>query len=166
MAKANLTEANYKEKVDTHIKWFTAAFLGSTYGWLDIYEYKQVDVKLPNYNNGEMVYELVGLKSIEELKNKLALYVDKDKFNLFNHNDVAYGLTDYNGKVYWASLGVGDGPYLKDYSLVSSENGIAKVRLNIYNYITNSLQEYVIVTIKYQASTKSYLITDWETHLT
>ena len=166
MAKANLTEANYKEKVDTHIKWFTAAFLGSTYGWPDIYEYKQVDVKLPNYNNGEMVYELVGLKSIEELKNKLALYVDKDKFNLFNHNDVAYGLTDYNGKVYWASLGVGDGPYLKDYSLVSSENGIAKVRLNIYNYITNSLQEYVIVTIKYQASTKSYLITDWETHLT
>ncbi len=163
---ATLTNDNYVEKIGAHIKWFSAAYLGATYGWPDIYDYEEVNVKLPNGNPDEMVYELKGLNSINDLKDKLANYVDKDKFNLFPNNNVAYGLTEYNGKVYWASLGVGDGPYLKDYSLESSSNGITKVRLNISNRLTNELEKYIIVTIKYQTSTKDYLITDWEVHLT
>ncbi len=162
---STLTQDNFKEKIGDHIKWFNAAFLGATYGWPSIYSYKQVDIKLPNGNQDEMVYEVEGLNSIDELKDKLALYVSKDRFNLFAHNDVAYGFTEYNGKVYWSTLGVGDGPYLKDYTLLSSIDGISKVKLNIYNYLTNQLYESVTITVEYQANTKSYLITDWESHL-
>ena len=162
LKNSTLTKDNYKDKIDDNIKWFIGAYLGEEYGWIKVYQYKQVNITIPGVPKEAMIYELVGATSINGIKQELAKYVDESRFNQFSR--LCYDFKEYNGKVYWPNMGIGDGPYLKDYSLISSSDGVSKVRLNIYEGLGNYLIQYVEVTIEYQASSNSYLITDWDVH--
>lgn len=158
-----ITSQNIQSKIGTHLKWFKGAYLGVIYGWPSVFTYKDVtdSVKIPGMYEGSMVYEVVGVKSINSLKSQLANYVSKDKFSKFGRftND----FTEYNGKVYWCNLGVGDGPLIntKNAKVLSSENGISKIQLQQYNALSNTLEETITLTVKYNEDTGKYLITDW-----
>lgn len=161
-----VTNENLQEKLGDHIKWFSAAYLGTIYGWPSIYKYEEVTgtVTLPNAPEGAMIYELKGCNSINSIKTELAKYVSEDKFSKFEEtSDFVKELTEYNGKVYWANLGVGDGPYIsaKDAKVQSSENGVTKIVLYEKHAIAEMVSATITVTVEYKDS--KYLITDWTT---
>ena len=107
-----------------------------------------------------MVYEVVGLTSIDSLKEQLSKYVSAEKFSKFSEA-IGKDLKEYNGKVYWTSGGIGEGTYLKDYDFQSSDGGVAKVKLNYYDGLSGQLEQSITLTLEYQPDTTSYLITDW-----
>lgn len=161
-----VTNENLQEKLGDHIKWFSAAYLGTIYGWPSIYKYEEVTgtVTLPNAPEGAMIYELKGCKSINSIKTELAKYVSEDKFSKFEEtSDFVKELTEYNGKVYWANLGVGDGPYIpaKEAKVQSSENGVTKIVLHEKDALSGMVSATITVTVEYKDS--KYLITDWVT---
>ena len=159
---ATLTNENVQEKIGEHLKWFSAAYDGDIYGWPRIYTYKNVtnEVTLPDVERSSYaeLYELVGAKSKENMKSELAKYVDSSKFSKFEY--FLADLKDYNGKVYWINGGVGDAPVLDitTAKVISSENGISKVKLAIEDPFEDT-DKYVIVTVEYKDG--KYLITDW-----
>lgn len=162
--KIKITQKNVQEKIGEHLKWFKGAYLGVIYGWPSVFEYKDVTDKITIPGNEDaMIYELVGLKSIDSLKSQLSKYVDKNKFSKFDKYDFVSELTEYKGKVYWCNLGVGDGPSIdtKDAKILSSKNGTTKVQLENINVLGNFLTEVITLTVKYNEDTDSYLITDW-----
>ena len=155
---------NVQKELGEHMKWFSAAYLGTIYGWPSVYEYEDVTgtVVLPNAPEGAMIYELKGCKSINSIKTELAKYVSKDKFKKFEEtSDFVNELTEYNGKVYWANAGVGDGPYIsvKDAKVQSSKNGVTKIVLYEKHAMDEMLANKITVTVEYKDS--KYLITDW-----
>lgn len=162
--EAALTSQNLQSKIGTHLKWFKGAYLGVTYGWPSVFTYKDVTgtVNVPG-SEDMMLYEVVGLKSIDSLKSQLANYVSKDKFTEFEKYGFVNGFTEYNNKVYWINGGVGDGPFIDTTKakVISSENGISKVQLQNYNAISGMLDETITLTVEYDEVTEKYLITDW-----
>ncbi len=168
--KTEITTNNLHEQLGEHIKWFIGAYLGTVYGWPEVFEYKEVNIDIPGNDlyKDMMKYELVGLTSIEQLKNDLAKYVDKNKFSdlptldELDSDTLGNNLIEYNGKVYWLSGGVGCGPYFKDdYQLISSENGITKVLIKEYDCLMDGVMENITLTFTYNKDIKGYLITDW-----
>ncbi len=161
-----ITQENVIEKVGENLKWFSAAYLGVIYGWPDVFEYKEVTgtVTIPGADPYAMIYELVGLESIDSLKKQTANYVSEDKFSKFDPYSFTYELAEYNGKVYWCNLGVGDGPGIdyKKAKVLSSENGITKIQLDNINALGDVLTERITVTVEYNKENSKYLITDWE----
>ena len=98
----------------------------------------------------------------------MAKYVDQKQFSKLHLDKLTNttngdGLIEYNGKVYWANGGIGCGPYFKDNeaTLISSEKGITKVLLKVYNCLSEEVEEEITVTIEYQKDSGTYLITDW-----
>lgn len=160
---ATLTNENVQEKIGEHLKWFSAAYDGEIYGWPRIYTYKNVTdkVNIPGVERSTYaeLYELEGAKSKENMKNELAKYVDSSKFNKFEYF-LSEDLKEYNGKVYWINGGVGDAPVLdvSTAKVLSSENGISKVKIAIDNPFED-IEQYVVVTVEYKNG--KYLITDW-----
>ena len=161
-----VTNENIQSKLGEHLKWFGAAYLGSTYGWETVYEYKEVNVKIPGEHPDAMVYELVGAKSKANMESKLAQYVSRSKFSKFKERaDFMGDLKEYKGKVYWTNLGIGGGPYMKtnQAKVISSEDGITKVKLEEYSSLGEVLSAVITITFKYDEDTSKYLITDWST---
>ena len=159
-----VTNENIQSKLGEHLKWFGAAYLGSTYGWGTVYEYKEVNVKIPGEHPDAMVYELVGAKSKANMESKLAQYVSRSKFPKFKERaDFMGDLKEYKGKVYWTNLGIGGGPYMKtkEAKVISSKDGITKVKLEEYSSLGEVLSEVITITFKYNEDTSKYLITDW-----
>ena len=160
---ATLTNENVQEKIGEHIKWFSAAYDGDIYGWPRIYKYKDVTdvVLIPGVERDSYaaLYEIEGANSKENMRNELAKYVDSSKFYKFDF--FLTELIEYDGKVYWANGGIGDGPTIDIQSakVLSSENGVSKVRLTI-NHPFEETDPHVILTVEYKDG--KYLITDWE----
>lgn len=161
-----LTNENVQEKIGVNLKWFSAAYLGEIYGWPMVYNYKNVtdSVTIPGVERSSYaeLYELEGAKSKENMKNELAKYVDSSKFDKLKNdsNDFLNELKEYNGNVYWINGGVGDGPEIdiKTAEVISSKDGISKVRLTRHNLLID-MKQYVIVTVEYKNG--KYIITDW-----
>lgn len=162
---SKITQENVIEKVGENLRWFSSAYLGVIYGWPEIFEYKEVtgSVTIPGADPYAMVYELVGLESIDSLKKQTANYVSESTFSKFGSYEFVDELTEYNGKVYWCNLGVGDGPSIdyKKAKVLSSENGISKIQLDNINVLGDVLTETITVTVEYNKETSKYLITDW-----
>lgn len=163
---ATLTTANVQEKIGTHLKWFSAAYLGEVSGWPMVYNYKNVtdSVTIPAVERSSYaeMYVLEGAKSRENMKNELAKYVDTSLFDSFKNEseEFLYGLTEYKGDVYWVNGGVGDGPEIDTSTaeVLSSKDGISEVRLRRHNLFVD-MKQYVIV--KVENKNGKYLITGW-----
>lgn len=166
--ETKITSKNIQSKIGNHLKWFSAAYMGACYGWDSVYKYKDVTgkVKIPGVQN-MMIYELVGAKSFAGMKSTLAKYVSKSKFSKFNVDDGINGwgflkeLREYKGKVYWCNGGIGGGPSIntKKAKVISSENGISKIKMNV-DYYTGDICAQITLTVKYKDG--KYLITDWK----
>lgn len=157
-----LTSSNVTEKIGTHLKWFSSAYLGVIYGWYHIFPYNDVSdtVTIPtNECQGAMINEVTGLKSINNLKTQLSNYVLSSQISRFDFND----FTEYNNQVYWCNMGVGDGPYIdtSKAKVLSSADGISKVQLEVYNMISEFKMSTITLTVTYNKDTSKYLITDW-----
>ena len=163
--QAKLTNDNVATRIGDNLKWFTSAYLGTTYGWGDVYEYKDVtgEVSIPGQGQYMMTYELVGLNSINDLKTSLQAYMASDVISKLASNPVFdQYLEEYEGKVYWLSGGVGDGPEI-DYDkakVISSDGTTYKILLENYNVISNTKTEEITLTVNYQD--EKYMITDYE----
>lgn len=162
---SKITQENVIEKVGENLKWFSGAYLGVIYGWPEVFEYKEVTggITIPGADPYAMIYELVGLDSLDSLKKQTANYVSEDKISKFDPYSFDYELKEYNGKVYWCNLGVGAGPAIdyKKAKVLSSENGITKIQLDNVSDLTDTIDENIIVTVEYNKETSKYLITDW-----
>lgn len=163
--EAKLTTDNVSSRIGENLKWFTSAYLGTTYGWRDVFEYKDVTGKVTVPGEGQymMTYELVGLKSINDLKTSLEPYMDSNVISKLSASPVfSQYLEEYNGKVYWLSGGVGDGPEI-DYDrakVISSDGTTSKVLLENYDVISNTKTEEITLTVNFQDG--KYIITDYE----
>ena len=165
LEKAKLTTDNVDTRIGENLKWFSAAYLGSTYGWYYVYDYEDVTgkVSIPGVDQFMMVDEVVGAGSIENMKNSLAEYMTSDVVNrLASNSEFDYGFEEYNGKVYWVTGGVGDGDII-DYDkaeVISSDGTTSKILLENYNSIGNTKMEEITVTVTYEND--KYMITDYE----
>lgn len=165
LEKVKLTTANVNTRIGNNLKWFSAAYLGSTYGWYYVYDYEDVtgEVSIPGVDQYMMVDEVVGAGSIENMKNSLAEYMTTDVINrLASNSEFDYGFEEYNGKVYWVTGGVGDG-YNIDYDkaeVISSDGVTSKVLVENYNAIGNTKFQDITVTVTYEND--KYMITDYE----
>lgn len=165
LEKVKLTNDVVNSRIGDNLKWFTAAYLGSAYGWADVYEYKNVtgNVTIPGQNKYAMVYEVVGLNSINDLKTGLANYMTSDVISkLASAPEFSQYLEEYEGKVYWVSGGVGDGPEIDyDKAKVESSDGVSsKVVLEEYDSLTNTKMNEITLTVNYENG--KYMITDYQ----
>ena len=165
LAKVQLTNDNINSRIGENLKWFTASYLGSIYGWRDVIEYKDVTGKVTVPGEGQymMTYELVGVKSLNDLKTYLEPYMTADMIaKLSARPEFDQYLEEYKGKVYWLSGGVGDGPDI-DYDkakVISSDGTTSKVLLENYDVISNTKQQEITLTVNYQDG--KYMITNYE----
>ncbi len=151
-----LNSSNFQSKVGEHLKWFSAAYSGSYYGFNHVYKYIDVTgkVKVPGTPSDYMVYEVSGAKSKEDMKNTVLKYVEQSVFDNLNrrhYKTMFNDLYDYNGKVYLVEGGIGDGPYIKpeEARFVSYANGEAKVQLFQKDPFEGSTTATITVTIRY-----------------
>lgn len=170
--EAKITQSNYSEKILNNLKWFVGAYYGPDYGWYKVFTFKEVTgtVTIPNVTETDdtMIYEVVGLTSLESLKEQLRKYVSESIWSRFS-TTVGDGFTEYNGKVYRIRGGIGDSDYFdfdKTQVLSSDDNGVTKVKIFAYNPIMDSEDpvEEVTLTITYDTDKKTYLITDWSSN--
>ena len=165
LEKAKLTNSNVNNRIGENLKWFTSAYLGSTYGWRNIYEYKDVteEIKIPGQNEFMMVYELVGLDNINTLQKNLNNYMTSNVITkLMSNPEYNNNLVEFEGKVYWLTGGIGDGPEI-DYTkaeVISSDGNNSKVLLENYETIGNTKTQEIILNITLEEN--KYLITDYE----
>lgn len=164
LEKAKLTNDNIESRIGDNLKWFSAAYLGSTYGWYYVYDYKDVTgkVSIPGVDEFMMVDEVVGAQSVDNMKKSLQQYMTTDVVNkLASDLNFDYGFEEYNGKLYWVSGGVGDGDVI-DYDkakVISSDGNTSKVLLENYNSIGNTIRQRITVTVIYEND--KYMITDY-----
>lgn len=164
MEDAKITASNSNAKIGEHIKYFVGAYRGADYGWTNVFKYKDVTgtITIPGMHDYEMAYEVVGLKSIGELNVKLEEYIQKDKIP--TTYSIQKEFKEYNGKVYRVRGGIGDSDYfdLKKTKVLSSENGITKVKIFEYAaFGPEGVVAEVILTFTYNKDTGKYQITDW-----
>ena len=112
-----------------------------------------------------MVYEVVGLKSIQSLKDQMATYMTSDaitKLRKSPSSSYTEGLKEYNGKVYLVRGGIGDGPVVdtKKAKVLSSEKGITKVQLTDIDSLGDIVEATITLTVEYNKETGKYMITD------
>lgn len=164
LEKAKITSSNVNNRIGSNLKWFSAAYLGSTYGWGYVYDYEDVsgEVSIPDVDEFMTVYEVVGAESIENMKNTLAEYMSSDVITrLSSNSNFDYGFEEYDGKVYWVTGGVGDGDYI-DYDkaeVISSDGVTSEILLKVYNAIGNTKTENITITVTYENGV--YMITDY-----
>lgn len=160
-----ITQENMLSKIGEHLKYFAATYLGRDYGLYKLYTIKDMTntVKIPGASEYEMVEEVVGLTSVQTLKNTLSKYMSSDVISRLSQYDSITNLKEYNGKVYIVRGGIGDGPDVdyKKSKLISSEGETTKVQLDDINVLGNVLEARITATITYDKSTQSYKITDY-----
>lgn len=163
-----IDSSNLQSKLGEHLKWFSAAYLGSYYGFNKIYKYTDVTgkVKVPNTPEGYMTYELSGSTSIADMKNTILKYVNTATFNKLNsdnYNGMFHDLYDYNGKVYLVEGGIGEGPYIRSQNakFISYNNGVAKVLLEEFDGLSG--MKNTEITVTFENIDGSYKITSYTT---
>ena len=164
-----ITQANVISKVGEHLKYFSGCYLGSDYGINKLYTTVDVTgkVNVPGVDQSYMMtYEIKGLSSKKALQSTFEKYMTTDvisKLKKGTWGDITSYLHDYNGKVYMARGGIGDGPSMnyKKAKVLSSEGDTTKIQLDDINVLGNILEARVTLTIKYNEETSSYKITDF-----
>ena len=161
-----ITDSNIQQKIGTHLKWFEGAYFGVIYGWPKVFNYKEVtdSITIPTAEcNGAMIYEVEGLHSIASLKSQLSNYVSSSIFSKFDSYNFVDMFTEYNNQVYWCNMGVGGGMSMdtEHAKVLSSENGVSKIKINVYHELGNFISENIILTVTYNKDNGSYLITDF-----
>ena len=166
-----ITSENIQAKIGENLKWFVVAYLGTDYGLPTVYKINDVTgtVSIPGVSDkyeGTMTEEVVGLKSIQVLKNQVSTYVSAStisKINQKGNGSYTTGLHDYNGKVYIARMGIGSGPEIdiKKARVISSENGISKVQIDEIDSLGGTLTTTITLTIEHNIETSQYMITNY-----
>jgi len=166
--EAKITSKNVQSKIGEHLKWAAVVYLGSDYGLPTVY--KMTDqtgkVTIPGVDNSFMMcYEVVGLKSIQSLKDKVSTYMTSSAISKLGKSmwgEYTKGLKEYKGKVYLCRGGIGDGPSIntKKAKVLSSEKGVTKVQLSDINVLGDVLEATITLTVKYDVETQKYIITD------
>lgn len=162
-----ITAENIQTKIGEHLKYASCVYLGSYYGLPTVYKTNDVTgkVTIPGASEEMMVYEVVGLKSIQSLKDQMATYMTSDaitKLKKSQSSSYTEGLKEYNGKVYLVRGGIGDGPVVdtKKAKVLSSEKGITKVQLTDIDSLGDIVEATITLTIEYNKETGKYMITD------
>ena len=163
-----ITAENVQAKIGEHLKWASLVYLGADYGLPTVYQIKDVTgtVSIPGTDSEYlMTEEIVGLKSIQSLKNQVSTYLSSNAINKLNNSmwgSYTEGLKEYNGKVYIVRGGIGDGPSIdiKKAKVLSSENGISKIQLTDVNVLGDIPEATITLTLEYNKDTGKYLITD------
>lgn len=166
--KMKITAENVQAKIGEHLKWASLVYLGADYGLPTVYQIKDVTgtVSIPGTDSEYlMTEEIVGLKSIQSLKNQVSTYLSSNAINKLNNSmwgSYTEGLKEYNGKVYIVRGGIGDGPSIdiKKAKVLSSENGISKIQLTDVNVLGDIPEATITLTVEYNKDTGKYLITD------
>ena len=126
--------------------------------------FKKINLAKRYFNNinVDLMYAIPG-QSINDLKTSLEPYMDSNVISKLSASPVfSQYLEEYNGKVYWLSGGVGDGPEI-DYDrakVISSDGTTSKVLLENYDVISNTKTEEITLTVNFQDG--KYIITDYE----
>ena len=162
-----ITVENIQTKIGEHLKYASCVYLGSYYGLPTVYKTNDVTgkVTIPGASEEMMVYEVVGLKSIQSLKDQMATYMTSEaitKLRKSQFSSYTEGLKEYNGKVYLVRGGIGDGPVVdtKKAKVLSSEKGITKVQLTDIDSLGDIVEATITLTIEYNKETGKYMITD------
>ena len=162
-----ITAENIQTKIGEHLKYASCVYLGSYYGLPTVYKTNDVTgkVTIPGASEEMMVYEVVGLKSIQSLKDQMATYMTSEaitKLRKSQFSSYTEGLKEYNGKVYLVRGGRGDGPVVdtKKAKVLSSEKGITKVQLTDIDSLGDIVEATITLTIEYNKETGKYMITD------
>lgn len=162
-----ITQNDLISKLGNHLKYFSACYLGTIYGPYQIYKSQDVTgkVTIPGTNSDMMVEEVVGLKSIEELKNALKDYMTDDVISKLksSRGDITANMHEYNNKVYIVRGGIGDGDTVdwEKARLLSSEGDTTKIELEDYFLLGDFVDAKITVTVKYDEETSSFKITDY-----
>lgn len=161
-----ITNENLKTKLGEQLKYFSACYLGSTYGPYQIYKLNDVTgkVNVPG-SKDQMVEEVVGLESIQKLKDDLKKYITDDVISRLakNEGDITKDMHDYNGKVYIVRGGIGEGPSidLNKAKLISSEGDTVKVELEDYMSLGDYVEARITVTLKYNEEKSKFIVTEY-----
>lgn len=163
--EVEITEANIQSIIGNHLKWATMVYLGTDYGLDTVFETKDVTgtVNIPDVADYMMVYEIVGLESIQALKDKAATYLSEDAITTLNGSmwgSYTEGLKEYNGKVYLVRGGIGDGPSVDPTAakILSSENGITKIQLTDICVLGDFPEALITLTVEFENN--KYIISD------
>ncbi len=162
-----VTQSDLSSKLGEHLKYFSACYLGGTYGPYQIFKLEDQSgkVSIPGVDKYMVVEEVVGLNSIEELNNSLKKYMADDVISKLNNTKgpVSKYMKEYNGKVYIVRGGIGDGDtiYCDKAKLISSEGDTTIVELEDYFLLGDFVSAKITVTLKYDEETSSFKITDY-----
>ena len=170
--KIKITQANVQEKLGEHLKWFSFLYCGPLYGHNEVYDiqYRTGEVTIPGTIDGYSVEELVGAKSIQDMRENIEKYMTSNAISKTKSESIWYSpgqdfddfLHDYNGKVYFVIDGIGGGPYIKEENakVLSSEDGITKIQLEDIASLGEILEARITLTVEYDKETETYMITD------
>ena len=163
-----ITSANVQEKISEHLKMASMVYLGEVYGVESVYKTNDVTgtVNIPGIDsNVYMTMEVVGLKSIQSLKDRVSACITSSAINKLQSGmkgDYAKYLKEYNGKVYIVRGGIGDGPMIdtKKAKVLSSEGGTSKVQLTDIDGLTGETEAILTLTVEYNNDTQKHMVTD------
>ena len=163
-----ITSANVQTKIGEHLKMASVVYLGATYGVELAYKSNDVTgkVNIPGVDpKMEMTLEVIGLKSIQSLKDQIYSCITTSAINKLQRDmdgDYTKYLKEYNGKVYIVRGGIGGGPVvdIKKVKVLSSEDGISKVQLTDVDDLTGEIEAIITLTVEYNNDTEKYMITD------
>lgn len=170
--KIKITQANVQEKLGEHLKWFSFLYCGPLYGKSEVYDiqYRTGEVSIPGTIEGYSVEELVGAKSIQDIRNNINKYMTSNAISKTKSESTWYSpgqdfddyLHDYNGKVYFVIDGIGGGPYIRteNAKVLSSEDGITKIQLEDIDSLGDILEARITITVEYNKENEKYMITD------
>lgn len=163
-----ITSANVQDKIGEHLKMASMVYLGEVYGVESVYKTNDVTgtVNIPGVDsNVYMTMEVVGLKSIQSLKDRVSACITSSaitKLQSSMKGDYAKYLKEYNGKVYIVRGGIGDGPMIdtKKAKVLSSEGGTSKVQLTDIDGLTGETEAILTLTVEYNNDTQKHMVTD------
>lgn len=161
-----ITSENLQSKLGEHLKYFSGCYLGGLYGPYKIYKLNDVTgkVNVPD-SKDQMVEEVVGLSSIQQLKDDMKKYMTEDVISRLTkeRSDITKYMHDYNGKVYIVRGGIGEGNNIdwEKAKFISSEGDTTKVELEDYMSLGDYVEAKITVTLKYDEEKSAYLITDY-----
>lgn len=163
-----ITSDNVVSKLGNHLKYFSACYLGTDYGPYKLYSLQDMSgkVSIPGVDTQYMmVYEVVGLDSINTLNNDLKKYMTDDVISKLEKSSgkMSSDMHEYNGKVYIVHGGIGDSNDVEweKAKLISSEGDTAQIELEDYNLLGDFVQGKITITLKYDTEESTFKVTEY-----